>query len=206
MKNTPALQPETFYHIYNRGVNKMAIFALNDNYLYFLKKYDKYISPIAETYAYCLLGNHFHFLIRTKSEEEILLKNRVNTNRPQNPISVERYMSLQFSHLFNGYTQAFNKQQGRTGKLFELPFRRIEVTNDAYLSQLIYYIHTNPQKHNLIDDFREWPYSSYHSLLSEQPTKLSRKEVITWFGKPKDYQDFHNSFQNTAGISSILLE
>ena len=206
MKNTPALQPETFYHIYNRGVNKIPIFVQRDNYPYFLKKYDKYITPIAETYAYCLLNNHFHFLIRTRSQEEILHKISAKPNSVLNPVSIERYISLQFSHLFNGYTQAFNKQQSRTGKLFELPFRRIEVTKDVYLSQLIYYIHANPQKHGLIEDFREWPYSSYYSHLSDRPTKLSRKEVITWFGKSKDYQDFHKNFQDLKGMESILLE
>ncbi|MEQ9402517.1 MAG: hypothetical protein RIM99_02925 [Cyclobacteriaceae bacterium] len=207
MKNTPPLQPETFYHVYNRGINSEPIFKREENYSYFLLKYDKYISPIAETYAYCLLNNHFHFLIRTKNEDEISrIHNpvRVNPNRVTRDTS--KIISLQFSHFFNGYTQAFNKQNDRTGKLFELPFRRIEVGDDAYLSRLIYYIHANPQKHGLIDDFREYPHSSYHSHLSTKRTNLDRENVLTWFGGRNAYSGFHDSFQDEREVRTIVFD
>ncbi|MEO9872790.1 transposase [Ekhidna sp.] len=152
-------------------------------------------------------------MIRTKGESEILENSSVKETVPEvnpirvlNPDRVSKYISLQFSHFFNGYTQAINKQNDRTGKLFELPFRRIEVNNDAYLSMLIYYIHSNPQKHGLIDDFREWPHSSYHSHLSDRPTSLSREEVVEWFGNRKAYLDFHSSFQDVREINSVLLD
>lgn len=210
MKHTPPLQPETYYHIYNRGINGETIFKHEENYSYFLKKYDRYISPIADTYAYCLLNNHFHFLIKAKAESEIL--NPLNPNRGHNPVRVGKTLnatkriSQQFSNLFNGYTQAFNKQHDRTGKLFELPFRRIAVESDPYFSMLIYYIHANPQKHGLISDFREWPHSSYHSHLSDRPTKLNRQEVIQWFGERKEFLEFHASFQDVRLISPIILD
>jgi len=160
MKNTDPLNPETFYHIYNRGINGEDLFKREENYDYFLSKYANYIPAIADTYAYCLLKNHFHLLIRTKSEEEILQAS--NSNKLRNTDLIKKtssqIISLKFSHLFNGYTQAINKQHERTGKLFELPFRRIEVENDAYFSRLVYYIHANPQTHGLIVDFREYPY------------------------------------------------
>ena len=123
MKNTDHLIPDTYYHIYNRGNNGELLFKRRENYEYFLLKYEQYISLIADTMAYCLLGNHFHFLIHTRSEEDIL---RINsTNAKEMKKTASKQISLQFSHLFNGYTQAFNKQNNRTGKLFELPFRRV---------------------------------------------------------------------------------
>jgi len=60
-----------FYHIYNRGINSCDLFRKPDNYEYFLMQYDKYISPIADTYAWVLMPNHFHLLVRVKNEEEI---------------------------------------------------------------------------------------------------------------------------------------
>jgi REP-associated tyrosine transposase len=87
-----------------------------------------------------------------------------------------------FSNFFNAYTKAINKAYGRTGSLFEHPFGRIEVTSEAYYSRLIIYIHRNPQKHGFVTDFRDWPYSSYHALLSAKPTHLNREDVLNWFG------------------------
>ena len=60
-----------FYHIYNRGVNSCGLFREPDNYEHFLGLYDKYISPVAETFAWVLMPNHFHLLVKVKEESEI---------------------------------------------------------------------------------------------------------------------------------------
>lgn len=62
-----------YYHIYNRGNNGDIIFFEDKNYTYFLSLYLKYIHPIADTFCWCLLKNHFHFLIRIKELDEIEL-------------------------------------------------------------------------------------------------------------------------------------
>ena len=83
--HTDPLEPETYYHIYNRGINKGNIFKEERNYSFFLERYTKFIAPVAETYSYCLLKNHFHVLIRTRSEGEIRvafpLKAKLETGR-----------------------------------------------------------------------------------------------------------------------------
>jgi hypothetical protein len=61
-----ALEYGVTYHIYNRGNNGETIFLEERNYAYFIKLYEKYIVPIADSFAYCLLGNHFHILLRIK--------------------------------------------------------------------------------------------------------------------------------------------
>jgi REP element-mobilizing transposase RayT len=71
MSNPIPLQHGKYYHIYNRGNNRENIFFEERNYRYFLQLYAKYIQPIADTYAYCLLYNHFHVLVRIKSIEEL---------------------------------------------------------------------------------------------------------------------------------------
>jgi putative transposase len=114
-KNVELLEPDHIYHIYNRGINGENIFKEERNYAYFLTKYAQYIEPVAETFAYCLLKNHFHIAIRTRSEAEIvdfylkkktkILQNttnsigkvlnpnidQINAGRVQNPTSVEPY-------------------------------------------------------------------------------------------------------------------
>ncbi len=71
MQRIEPLIPGNFYHIYNRGIDSCNLFTEPDNYEYFLSLYDKYISPVANTYAWVLMPNHFHFLVRLKEEAEV---------------------------------------------------------------------------------------------------------------------------------------
>ena len=65
------LCPGDFYHIYNRGNNRETIFRTAENYRFFLERYVYYIEPIAATYAYCLLPNHFHLFVGIRPEPEL---------------------------------------------------------------------------------------------------------------------------------------
>jgi putative transposase len=203
-KNTEALFPETFYHIYNRGINSSDIFFTESNYQFFITKWIQYIEPIADTYAYCLLKNHFHFCIKMKSENEIRVSLGIeHADRVRHPVSVfnktekniSQIISLQFSHLINSYAQA-NKEIGRAGGLFETPFRRILVDEENYLPQLIYYIHNNPVKHGLTIDIKDYLHSSFHSLISESEIKLKRNEVFELFSGKNEFIAFHNLNSN----------
>lgn len=71
MQQIAPLENGKYYNIYNRGINSDILFKENDNYAYFLKLYETHIDPIGETFAWCLMKNHFHFLIRIKEIEEI---------------------------------------------------------------------------------------------------------------------------------------
>lgn len=68
---TTQLQPNNYYRIFNRGINGNTVFFEERNYHYFLQQYATYTFPFIETYAYCLLNNHFHLLIRVRSEDEL---------------------------------------------------------------------------------------------------------------------------------------
>jgi REP element-mobilizing transposase RayT len=164
MKKLIALEPGRYYHVYNRGNNRENIFLEERNYHYFLGLYLKYIEPVADTFAYCLLRNHFHLLIRAKTH-------RQNENHQTIELT-PREIQQQFSNLFNSYAKAINKAYNRSGSLFQKRFGRIEVTSNRYFLALISYIHFNPQKHRFAEDFRDYPYSSYRTLLSTQPTRV----------------------------------
>lgn len=197
-----SLETNKFYHIYNRGINGQNIFLEERNYTYFLMKYGQYIYPFVNTYSYCLLKNHFHLLIKVKSEEEI----RSFLNGKHESKSESWIVSNAFASLFKSYAQAINKQFGRTGSFFEEPFHRICVDNEVYFSRLVWYIHYNPQKHGFVSDFRDYPYSSSHSHLVNSPTKLERNEVINWFGSKEAYQNFHGITNFENEISKYILE
>jgi hypothetical protein len=93
--------------------------------------------------------------------------------------------------------QTPDRAHDRTGTLFQRPFGRIEVTSDAHFAWLVVYIHRNAQKHGFVDDFRAWPYSSYHAHLSEQPTRLDREEVLGWFDGAQGFTIAHRQQPDT---------
>jgi putative transposase len=201
-----------FYHIYNRTINKQPMFKQPGNFEFFLKQYDKYLSPVVETYAYCLLPNHFHILLRVKENAKAipdLTTFQTLSNLPIADVvgkSTHELVSHQFRKFFQSYAMAFNKQEGRAGTLFQTPFKRVLVNSEAYFTQLVYYIHSNPQHHNLINDFRKWRWSSYNSVLSEMATKLKKQEVIAWFGGLETYKQYHDSLQKFMLEEKLLIE
>ncbi len=188
------LEPGKYYHIYNRGNNRENIFIEERNYPYFLKLYAHHIEPIADTFAYCLMRNHFHLLVRIKD----LTGLQDLSGLPQ--------PSRAFSNLFNAYARAFNRTYQRTGALFQRPFGRIEVTSEAYYSRLVIYIHQNPHKHGFVTDFRDWPYSSYHALLSTKPTHLKREDVLNWFGDSDNLIATHQQEATEKQIGALVPE
>ncbi|OHD23956.1 MAG: hypothetical protein A2Y34_01130, partial [Spirochaetes bacterium GWC1_27_15] len=178
------LQSGYFYHIYNRGNNGENIFIEEKNYHYFMKLYEKYFSPIAELYAYCLLKNHFHFLIRFKEVKD----------------QTEPDYSKIFSNFFNSYAKSINKAYNRTGSLFEKPFRRKIIDNERYLSNIINYIHFNPLKHNFCEDITDYPYSSYNNIISEKYDILSNPIKLI-FGNKENFLELHKLYLDEKQIA-----
>ena len=192
MKSIP-LEYGYFYHIYNRGINGCNLFHENENYEHFLLLYDKYIWPVAETYAWVLMKNHFHLLVKIKTVQELNLQGFENleglkgTNR--------NFANQQFANLFNAYTKSINKRYHRTGSLFEHPFRRIKINSENHLKFLVYYIHHNPIHHNFCEHYLDYPWSSYLTILSPKTTKLSRTEVLRWFNDKSNFKKYHTEVQ-----------
>jgi len=221
MTSPSPLLYDTYYHIYNRGVNGENIFVEERNYEYFLKLYEKHLAPVTDLFAYCLLRNHFHISIRTKSEEEILENKKTleketlrvssansrqdrqgslanqGEGQSRKPLG-SGYISDQFSNFFNAYAKAINKAYGRTGSLFQHPFGRVPITSDRQFWNVIAYIHQNPQKHKFVTDFRDWKYSSYGIILNEKRTIINRSEVMKWFGTKDDYLSLHKQWVSDA--------
>ena len=194
----PPLTFGNFYHIYNRGNNHEDIFLEERNYAYFLNLWWKHTSPIAETWAYCLLSNHFHVVVYIKDREDL-----ENLTGLKADLSGFKDPSKYFSNFFNAYARGFNISAKRSGALFERPFKRIPVDSTAYLMQLIVYIHQNPQKHRFIKDFRDWKHSSYHGLTSDIPSSLQRERVMKLFGSREDFVRIHQEIQPWDGLEDV---
>ncbi|NJW53675.1 hypothetical protein HC175_12170 [Salinimicrobium sp. CDJ15-91] len=182
------LELGNYYHIYNRGNNGSNIFFEEENYAYFLRLYQKYISPVANTLAWCLMRNHFHFLVYLKEESEI---NRTDFKYSTRSEVSSVDPSRQFSHFFNAYTQAINKKYSRTGSLLEKPFERKRITSEDYLKKLISYIHNNPVHHSIAKNISSYPWTSYHEFLRQEENIVKKKEVLELFDDLENFKHYH---------------
>ena len=198
MRIIEPLEEGNIYHIFNRGNNGENIFKEERNYSYFLQQYAGYCSSVFETYAYALLKNHFHLLIKVK--ENIVEKRRDGKGE------IKLNASKQLSHFFNSYAQSINKSFNRHGKLFEEPFSRKLVSTDNYFTSLICYIHLNPQYHQFVIDFKDWKYTSYQDIMGNEESFLEKQKVIEWFGNVKHYIEAHTGDLTLNSISQFIIE
>lgn len=165
-----SLQTDQFYHFYNQGNNGRKIFFTDENYLYFLRSFRKFVYPYCDVVCFCLMPNHFHFLLNT------------------NPTSVKlvKVGSLEVSNLKNGfrnllssYAKAINKQQGFKGSLFRQKTKAKLLESDDYQYPFIcfHYIHQNPLNACLVEKMEDWPYSSFPDYMGTRNGQLCRKEL-----------------------------
>jgi putative transposase len=202
MQKIEPLEYSNFYHIYNRGINSCNLFEENTNYEYFLRLYEHHISPVANTYAWVLMKNHFHFLVRIKDKKEVM------TFKPDRSIDLSG-LSIppphqHFSNFFNAYSKAYNKRYKRHGSLFERPFKRKLVSNPEYLKQLVIYIHNNPVHHGFVENIIDYPWSSYLTCISEKSLRIQSNSVIEWFKDDIGFKNMHSTECNVELIDEWL--
>jgi len=184
------------YHIYNQGNNKQTIFYNPDNYLFFLRKIHPYILPYADVLSWCLMPNHFHWMVYVKETELALPLDKISVGVAPNIESVgvassdtdaTKLLSATKTRTFNqsigillrSYTNAINKQQKRSGKLFREGTKAecincfkgispsfigntstIKPSEEQYPEICFHYLHQNPVKAGLVKKATDWHYSS----------------------------------------------
>lgn len=153
------LEPNKYYHLYNRSNNRELLFRNRDNYLYFLSKYRKYLAPFLDTLAYCLMPDHFHFLVFVKSNNLLLIKKNIGL-------------------LLSSYTKAVNKSFSRIGSLFQQHTKTKLLIDEKYILMVIAYIHQNPLRKNLVTNLENWEFSSYQDYTGLREETLVDKTFI----------------------------
>ena len=181
------LYKDKLYHFYNRGNGKENIFFREENYFYFLRQYEKYLADSIDTFAYCLLPNHFHLLGRIKSD---------------NPDIV----SEKFRKFFISYSMSINVQEKRKGNLFQRGFKRKIIENEKYFYSAVYYIHANPVHHGLLKDLARYTFSSYDTLCGENETILCRNELMEWFGGKNRFINYHTEMKRNSFNDDYMIE
>ena len=214
------LQPNCSYHIFNHANGFENIFTVDDNYRFYLDKYQQYILPIAETYAYCLLPNHFHLVVRIRRKEVIeeVYRNFKSTNFSKVPNFgkvensgkveitdniIEQFITKQFANLFSCYTQSFNKVNKRRGSLFLKNFRREPIENKAYFLNAVIYTHRNPVHHAFCDRYTDWSYTSFCEIKERNSQMIEVEKLLRMFGGRDSFIDLHEQSANKFRESLI---
>ncbi len=177
------------YHIYNQGNNRQRIFFERENYLFFLRKMREHLLPHVNILAYCLMPNHFHWMVEVVSGSAT--QSRTPTDTPE--------LNKSIGILLSSYTRAINKQQNRSGSLFRLKTKAECLTatkgitpsfyktefgtrinthypEDEYLQICFNYIHQNPVKSGLVNKPEDWEFSSYRDYLGVRNGTLVDKK------------------------------
>lgn len=199
------LLPDKLYHIYSRANGHEKLFLSDENYRFFLSKFRKYISPIAEVSAWVLLPNHFHFIIHVKDIHTLEKHyDQLNKKVAFSPEICSKFLMQCFGNLLNSYTKSFNKVYQRKGSLFIDYIRRIEIIDDTQMGATAFYIHKNPVHHGYCRKMEAWKWSSYNSYLNKTPEQKAARELLEWFGGERGFRDYHS--QTIYPKSVIVIE
>ncbi|MBI3103740.1 transposase [Candidatus Daviesbacteria bacterium] len=184
-----------YYHIYNRGSEKRNIYTQQRDYARFLKVifYYQFMGPrpsfskfskseiillkplsqekIIEVICYCLMPNHFHFLIRQLKEN-----------------GISKFMS----QISNSFTKYFNTKYNRVGPLFQGAFKAVLIESDEQLIHVSRYIHLNPIVSGLVKNLEDYRWSSYLECIKPIDTFCSTNEILGFFtpDERKRYKEF----------------
>lgn len=151
------------------------------------------------------MPNHFHVLCKAKPlGPDILIQIKLENTKKAiaflaEQIPINTFYESQFKRLFNGYTNAINKQEAnRHGSLFKAKFKRTFVANAERFLYFIQYIHHNPIHHGFTNEYDFWQYSSYATYLSQtdEMNILSMSPVLKLFGTMDDFVKSHHDFKD----------
>ena len=198
MANTKTLlEADQYFHIFNHAVGEENLFNHEANYIFFLQKLKEYLQYYVDFYAYCLMPNHFHLIVRIKGSERIFAelrkKSRFVESKAKEQDFIAKSVSQRFSNLYNSYAQAYNKENNRKGSLFNNRFKREPIVNEEYLRKVIVYVHNNPVTAGISPTPDSWPFSSFNSICSKSPSLIKRKEVIELFEDLNNFKFCHSA-------------
>ncbi len=169
-----------YYHLFNRGARRLTIFPEESSYRFVLKLVKQHCQQFSfAMIAYCLMPNHYHFLVRQES----------NVNAGQLP-----------QRVFNVYAKAYNRRYERSGTIFEGRFGAVHVDNDRYLRYLCQYIHANPVKDGIVGQVEAWPFSNYLEWIGQRKGILVDHDFVEeYFQGPDQYRELLAQFICSKG-------
>ncbi len=207
---TPAILKSSFisdhyYHFVCKSIDGILLFPGVEDYKIFKDRFKKFTDEFLEIWSYCFLPNHTHQIVKIKSIETIKncidkfpLENKTKTmlaflDDCTNEMALDKMIDRQMNSFLVSYANYYNNKYNRQGGLFQKPFKRIAITDDSHLQQAIIYTHANAQKHGLVNDFQQYPFSSYAEIIKDNNYYTNSKNVVAFFGGVEKFTEIHNA-------------
>lgn len=182
------------YHLVFKSIDGLLLFRQDADYQTFLKRFAQFTGFVMDTWAYCLLNNHAHFIIKIKSIEAIIT-NIKQRELPKQTVAMKKILATpdeqdvfdemverQVNSFMVSYANYTKNKYQHHGGLFQKPFKRIQIDSDVHLQVAIIYTHANPVKHKVFNDYLFFPYSSYALFLVRTSHYCAVEEVLIFFG------------------------
>ncbi len=157
-----------FYSLYFWGNHREALFKEDKNYHVFLELFRKYVSPISDLYAYCLLPTHSYLILRIKDYVDIGCY-----------YFDSQMIWKQIKTFFSSYVHWNNKNSNGTPKIINSKYIGRNLACIESLYSLVPFIHQNPQNHGIVSDYKFWPYSSYHSYFKRDRRSFLARTIFS---------------------------
>ena len=168
------------YHILFRGVNQQNIFEEKQDYIKLLETIENVKKDMHfELYAYCFMSNHVHLVIKEAKNKDI---------------------SLIMKRILTKYARWYNIKYKRSGALIANRYKSVPVEVDEYFLHLIRYVHQNPLKAGIVENIKDYPYSSYNEYLSG--CILTNTEFVLGMLNLPEFVEFHSMMENMNFIVS----
>lgn len=174
-----------------------------------------------ELWSYCFLKNHTHQIVKIRSAQQIAdaineLPQSSTTGKMKdfvtdqsNALLFDAMIERQMNSFLVSFANYHNNKYHRKGGLFQKPFRRNEIQDEAYLQQAIIYVNANAQKHQIVKEFKDYPHSSYRGIIANDYSFLQVNEVLDFFGGKDAFIQLHKSqveYYYSANWPSSKLE
>ena len=196
---------DNYYHLVCKSIDGLLLFPSHEDYHVFKDRFKKFTDEFLEIWSYCLLPNHTHQIIKIKAGSTIkkCIDNFPLENKTKamlsfsevctNEIALDKMIDRQMNSFLVSYANYYNNTYNRQGGLFQKPFKRIAISDDTHLQQAIIYVHANAQKHGIVNDYKQSPYSSYNNMINGTDYYIKSKNVLSFFGGKEKFIEIHNS-------------
>lgn len=182
-----------FYHIVCKSIDGLLLFPDEQDYFVFHQRFQRFTQSYFDVWSYTLLENHGHYIIKVKSTENII--DAVKKMKPKHltesqcrlaqnttdELIMNRMLERQMNRFLVSYCNYYKNKYFHHGGLFQKPFKRIKIQDADHLQQAIIYTHANSQKHDIIKDYKLYPYSSFLPICNSHQNGVF-KEVVDFFG------------------------